>query len=115
MIVLNTRQKAKLKAHPLLLEENHAFMQLHSCKYTHELIERVLINVAAKNNLKWIMLLKTLSYDEEQFVELCVAMILINKYLKLIFNIEKGEKLCLTGYEFGQVIEEYYRTQNIID
>jgi hypothetical protein len=111
MINLNTRQKAKLKAHPLLLEGGHAYMHLESCRYTHELIEKVLINVAAKNALRWSVLLKTLYHDENQFIELCVAMILINKYSRLIFNIEKGENLCFTGYEFGQVIEDYNRKQ----
>jgi len=112
MILLNTRQKAKLKANPLLLDGGHAYMQLEYCKNTYELIERVVLNVAAKNGLRWNILLKTLSHDENQFIELCVAMILINRYARTLFYIENGENLCFTGYEFGKVIEYYNQTQS---
>lgn len=111
---LSSRDKVRLKNHPYLQEGGCDFMLLGKCKNTYEVIERILLNIAAKNSISWSKLLRTLNF-EDGFVELCCAMILINKYLRQIFNIEKGETLCQTGYDFSQLIEEYshWETNNL--
>lgn len=111
---ISSKMKMKLKQHPFLQKGGCDFMKLDECKYTHEVIERILLNVSAKNNTNWNVLLRTLMF-EDLFTELCCAMILINTHLRQIFNIEKGETLCHTGYDFGALIEEYSHWESNID
>lgn len=113
MELLSSKKIEELKKHPFLQNGGCDFMRLNECQNSYEVIEKILLNVAARNRISWNVLLRKLVF-EDGFTELCCAMILINKYLKEIFNIEKGETLCQTGYDFSKLIEEYshWKTNN---
>lgn len=110
---LSPRHITLISEHPFMVYNGADFMQLEFCTKPYQVIERVLTNVAAKNGITWKDLLQTGTSDEELFIELCVAVILIDRYLKLLFNIEKADKLILTGTDFAEAIQDYNNSFSI--
>lgn len=101
-----------IREHPFLKKDGIHFLQLERCKKPYEVIEKILLNVAAKNGITWLNLLKTKPTEIEQFSELCVAIILIDRYLDQIFNIKEDERLDLVGYQFADILDAYYENIN---
>lgn len=88
------------------------FMQLDRVRKPYEIIERILVNVGAKNGLTWKQLLDTNYTQTELFAELCVAVILIDKYLSELFFMDENDRYSLIGYEYAQILDEYNKFIN---
>ena len=108
---INSQLIKIIKTHEYLKIGGCDFMKLDKCRYSYQLIEKILVNIAAKNRLNWKDLTNIYAHNDEIFVELCVAIILINKYMNKYFNIENGESLIYTRYDFTKMIRLYKNTQ----
>lgn len=108
---INSQLIKIVKTHDYLKNGGCDFMKLDNCRYSHQLIEKILVNIAAKNCVNWKYLTNIHAHNDEIFVELCVAIILINKYMSKYFNIENGESLIYTRYDFTEMIGLYKNTQ----
>lgn len=103
----NARILLMIQEHDYMQSNGCDFMQLYRVKKPYEIIERVLLNLAAKNGLTWKQLLETKYSQTELFVELCVAVIIIDRYLYEVFRLEENIRYSLIGYEYAQIIDEY--------
>lgn len=109
---LTDRLFLRIQEHEFMQPKGVNFMQLERCKKPYEIIEVILLNVAAKNGIKWLELLKTDYNQADMFAELCVAVILIDRYLYEIFDISQTARLGLVGYQFTYILEQYYENVN---
>lgn len=108
----NTRLLLLIRENDLMQPNGCDFMQLYRVKKPYEIIERILINVAAKNGMTWKQLLETKYSQTELFAELCTAVILIDKYLYDVFSMDEKDRYSLVGYEYAQIIDEYKKFVN---
>lgn len=104
---MTTRLLLSITEHPFMQEDGCKFMQLERCKKPYQLIEKILINVAAKNSITWKELLNAEWTDFELHPELCVAVILLNKYLYVLFNMSEADRYSLIGYKYARMIDEF--------
>jgi len=109
---LTDRLFLHIQQHEFMQPKGVKFMELERCKKPYEIIEKILLNVAAKSGITWLKLLKTEYNETERFAELCVAVILIDKYLYDIMDMSQSYRLGLVGYQFSYILEEYYENVN---
>ena len=109
---LTDRLFLRIQEHDYMQPKGVNFMQLERCKKPYEIIENILLNVAAKNGIKWLELLHTDYNQTELFAELCVAVILIDTYLYDIFDMSQSARLELVGYQFSYILDQYYENVN---
>jgi len=105
---LTSRLFLLIQDHDFMQKGGCDFMQLQNCKKPYEVLERILLNVSAKNCISWVELLHTKQTETERFAELCVAIILIDKYLKEVFEMNEEDRNTLIGFQYSQIIDEYY-------
>jgi len=108
----NTKLLLLIQEHEFMQQYGCDFMQLYRVKKPYEIIERVLTNVAAKNGMTWKQLLQIKYTETELFAELCVAVIIIDRYLYELFRMEENVRYSLIGYEYAQIIDEYNKFVN---
>jgi hypothetical protein len=108
--IMTTRLFLSIIEHPFLQEGGCDFMQLGMCKKPYQIIEKILLNVSAKNSIKWAQLIKTEPTDYDLYPELCVAVILMDKYLYDLFNMSEADRYTLIGYKFARMIDEFKET-----
>lgn len=109
---LTDRLFLRIQQHEYMQPKGVKFMQLERCKKPYEIIEIILLNVAAKNGIKWKDLLQTDYNQTDMFAELCVAVILIDRYLDDIFDMNQGSRLTLVGYQFSYILDQYHDNVN---
>jgi len=110
--VMSDRLFLLIQEHSFLQKDGINFLRLDRCKKPYEIIEIILLNVASKSGITWLNLLKTKPTEIEQYAELCVAIILIDRYLAEFFNIKEEERLDLVGYQFADILDAYYKNVN---
>lgn len=101
-IVLNVRQSPWLDPYAL------DCLRLNECTEAHEIIERVLVNVAANKSRTWKDIYFARRLNTELFSELCVALILIDASLRkhLKYDVEEVDEIL--GAKHSQIIKNYY-------
>jgi hypothetical protein len=84
-------------------------LRLHECTYPYEVIERVLLNVAAKKGRSWKDIYFAKRFNTELFSELCVALILIDAGLRIHLKFGAEEVSEVLGAKHSQIIKNYYQ------
>ena len=108
MAKLNNHIFLQIKKHDYMQKDGCAHLNLHTCKRPYEVLERILVQLAAKNSIRWQDLLKTRPNETSQYVELCVAVILIDRFLRDLFDMSERNRILLIGFEFTQIVDAYY-------
>ena len=85
------------------------FLRLDTCQLPHQIIEKILINVAAKNGVSWKELIGVDYYNTELVAEACVAAILIEKYISPAFDDERRSNYALSGFRYYDIVEDYFK------
>lgn len=108
MAKLNNHIFLRIKQHDYMQKDGCAHLNLHTCKRPYEVLERILVQLAAKNSVRWQDLLKARPNETNLYIELCVAIILIDRYLMDLFDMSERNRILLIGFEFTQIIDAYY-------
>jgi hypothetical protein len=84
-------------------------LRLNECTEAYQIIERVLVNVAAKKGRTWKDIYFARRLNIELFSELCVALILIDAGLRTHLKFEAEEVDEVLGAKHSQIIRNYYQ------
>lgn len=84
-------------------------LRLEECTEAYQIIERVLVNVAAKKGRTWKDIYFARRLNTELFSELCVALILIDAGLRIHLKFETEEVDEVLGAKHSQIIRNYYQ------
>lgn len=89
--------------------EREAYESLHleTCKFTYEIFERVLVNIAASSGYKWKELHNAKPYDKELFSELVVALMIIKRGLMKHFEMDERSVNVLLGDNYVEILENH--------
>lgn len=98
-----------IQNHPFMQKKGCEFMRLDTTQLPHQIVEKILLNVAARNSMTWKELLNTDYYDTDTFAEACVAVILVNKYLFATIDDDRFVNYPVLGFKHYDVIDEYYK------
>lgn len=104
----------------ILLIESSEWMKSHSCHHLniydctepYQVFERIMLGVSASQSITWKTMYKSKQSQPEIFANLCVSIILIDKYLQEIFKMKKEDREILLGANFTQILDFYYRNAN---
>lgn len=99
----------KLQNNPCLEHEYYKEMRISDCKYTYEVFEKVFTFVANDHGVLWKDIFYSTSKDTRMFTLLCICSILIDKFLRIEFNIKLDDRAIILGYHKNDLVRYYYR------
>jgi hypothetical protein len=88
-------------------EELQLQMGLNETQETYQVFEVVMLNLAADMCKSWKQIYKANPRNKETFIQLCVAAILIDKWLKNRFDINESVRLRLLGSRLAGIVIQY--------
>lgn len=106
---LNSRVMLSIQANPWMEHNALNALKLFECTKPHQLIERVLINVAARVGKGWKEIYNAPPTKHDLFCELCVAAILIDRGLKEHLHLHEEDVLVIMRARLSQIVETYYQ------
>ena len=109
MTKLSTRVILLIQNHELMKLDACAFLNMEECKYTYNVFEKILVHMAERNKVKWQELWNAKPSNPELYAELCVAVLLIDRYLNDLFDYSERYRNMLIGYRFVPMLEDYYQ------
>jgi len=88
--------------------EGGAWIELNikHCRRTHELFERVLVNLAAEIELSWKDMYNAKPVREQAFRQLVVAAVLLDNMLAYQFK-NPGDRESLLGPKLSEIVRKY--------
>lgn len=82
-------------------------LELHNYPQTYQIIEAVFVNVAARIEKTWKDIYHATLHEEELFVELCVATIIIEKALKKYHGYTETDVSIILGERLMENLAKY--------
>lgn len=91
-----------------LTDESLSFqIGLDCCKRPHEVFETVFLNLGAEVGKDWKYIYNANPRNQQNFIQLCVAAILIDKWLMRLFNFTEIDRVRLLGNRLADIVYKY--------
>ena len=91
-----------------LTDESLSFqIGLDTCQRPHEVFETVFLNLSAEIGKDWKYIYNANQRSEQNFIQLCVAAILIDKWLMRLFNFNEIDRVRLLGNRLADIVYKY--------
>lgn len=82
-------------------------LRLNECNNPYQIFERVFLNVSASCGKNWKDIYNANPRNKEVFSELCVAAILIDRWLLRRFRLEEDDRIQLLGARLAEIVYKY--------
>jgi hypothetical protein len=80
---------------------------LHKCNKAYQVFEIVMLNVASEMCKSWKDIYNANPRNSDNFSQLCIAAILIDKWLRIRFEINEVGRIKLLGSRLSAIVQEY--------
>lgn len=80
---------------------------LHKCTKPYQIFEKVFLNVASENSKTWKDIYNANPRNTDNFSQLCIAAILIDKWLGKVLNYQEAERLKLLERRLASIVYQY--------
>ena len=106
-VVINQRVLKQIEQSGCLEPQYFDELNLKRCKEVHQAYEAIFLNVAARRGVHWKDIFKATSRNLELFSELCMAVILLDRCLRIHFKYNTSERREIMGPRFSEIIDRY--------
>jgi hypothetical protein len=98
----------KIKSSPWIQDDFKGYeIGLHQADNPYKIFEAVFVNVSATLYKPWKEIYNAKEYKTESFAQLCVASVLIDKWLEKQFKFTEEERIHLLGARLSQIVFRY--------
>lgn len=105
--MMTEKQKKLINDSRWIKDKNRNDLRLHTCKFRHEIFERIFLNVSASYGVTCRSVMKAKDSDGDLYAYLCISILLIDEYLFKVFKLTDLERENLLK-EWFFVLADYY-------